>query len=323
MKTEEMRKGRDENGDVVVMQVPSTSKASAPVETPRPEAESSKNVLPARSLKPRADTNQRRTSGISEVLALREGEALPEGYRYVYREPGKRTGEHASTAAKHTETVDLSTPADGGVTDTVAEAEAEKRAVTARRNATRNSNKKAHASYLKEVKEALATGRQPTLKVSEDETHLKTRWHSAAKECAYKFLDLRKQSWKSYSHWDKEKVHRELKEVYKFDPPLDPKRVEKYLSSHLRSARAVWKAHWQKYGPENRHPNCREDAWEKLTKWWPTEECMEEAAEMAARRSLVQRGSNTGRKALIDRMDEVSNRIIALWMRHASNIGSF
>lgn len=103
---------------------------------------------------------------------------------------------------------------------------------------------------------------------------------------------------------------RELREMYTFEPPLDPLRVEKYLAAHLRSARAVWKAHWQKHGPDNRHPNCPEEAWAKLTKWWPTEECREEAARMAVRRSKVKGGSKTGRKALLDRMDEEVGKII-------------
>jgi hypothetical protein len=39
-------------------------------------------------------------------------------------------------------------------------------------------------------------------------------------------------------------VHKELNSQYKFDPPLDPKRVDKCLTGHLRSARAVLKAQW-------------------------------------------------------------------------------
>lgn len=114
------------------------------------------------------------------------------------------------------------------------------------------------------MKDLLVEGRPPTLNVSEDETHLKARWYAAAKEIAYKLLDLRKEGWRGYSIFDKGKVHKELNAQYKLDPPLDPKRVDKYLAGHLRSSRAVWKAHWQRCGDFDRHHNCPEEAWEKL-----------------------------------------------------------
>lgn len=154
------------------------------------------------------------------------------------------------------------------------------------------------------MKDSLAVGRPPSINVSEQETHMKVRWHSAAKEVAYKILDMRKEGWKGYSLHDKGKVHKELNEKYKFDPPLDPQRVEKYLAEHLRSSRAVWKTHWLKHGDEDWHHNCPKDAWEQLIQWWPTEACMEESAEMACRGSQVQNSSKTGRKQLVDRMDE-------------------
>lgn len=103
-------------------------------------------------------------------------------------------------------------------------------------------------------------------------------------------------------------LHRELNAQYKFDPPLDPKKVDKYLSGHLRTSHAVWKAHWLKYGDDSRHHNCPAKAWEKLIKWWLTEACQEESAEMANRRSRVQAGSWLGRTSLLERMDaEVSD----------------
>lgn len=55
-------------------------------------------------------------------------------------------------------------------------------------------------------------------------------------------------------------MHNELNTRYKFDPPLDPKFVNKYLSAHLRSSRAVWKAHWLRNENEDKHPNCPEEA---------------------------------------------------------------
>ena len=47
---------------------------------------------------------------------------------------------------------------------------------------------------------------------------------------------------------------------YKFDPPLDPKCVDKYLVGHLHSSRAECKAHWVKHGDKERHINCLEEA---------------------------------------------------------------
>jgi hypothetical protein len=142
------------------------------------------------------------------------------------------------------------------------------------------------------------------VKVVESETHLKTRWQSAAKEAAYKFLDLRKEGWKAYTAFERSKVHKEMRDIYKFDPVIVPSRVEKYLAQHFRSSRALWKAHWKAHGPENRHPGCPQEAWDKLIQWWPTEACKEESVSMANRRSKVQNRSKLGRKRLLDRMDE-------------------
>lgn len=234
-----------------------------------------------------------------EVLAVREGQPLPEGYVQVARAPAP-----PFTPKKRTETVDLSTPPDGDEHVPPEEGEESKRRAADRRNATRSANKQVHALFVKEVKTSLAEGRPPEIKVPEDQTHLKARWHAIAKEAAYKMLDLRKEGWKEYTIFEKEKVHKEIERRMKFDPPIDPRRVDKYLSSHLRSMRAVWKAHWVLHGDNFRHPNCPEEAWEQLIKWWPTERCMEESAAMAGRRSKVQNGSKTGRKLLVDRMEE-------------------
>ena len=59
----------------------------------------------------------------------------------------------------------------------------------------------------------------PVVSAREDQTHLKARWHAAAKEAAYRLLDLRKESWKEYTIFDKGLVHSELRTHYKFDPP--------------------------------------------------------------------------------------------------------
>ena len=114
----------------------------------------------------------------------------------------------------------------------------------------------------------MANGRPTTIKIPEESTDLKAKWHAAAKEVAYKLLDLRKESWKDYNIFEKTMVHMELDARYKFDPPLDPRCVDKYLSGHLRTSRAVWKVYWQKYGDTQRHHNCPEEAWAKLTKWY-------------------------------------------------------
>lgn len=191
--------------------------------------------------------------GAPEVIALREGALLPNGYTYVVCTPtnvaSALEGNHMNSA----NTFDLTTPHNatthlvGGDVDTT------KSSAAARRNVMRTRNKQAHASFAKEMKDLLAGGRPPRLNVSEDQTHLKAHRHTAVKEVAYKILDLRKDGWKGYSMFEKAKVHKELNTSYKFKPPLDLKRVDKYLAGHLRSSRAVWKSHWLRYGDDDRH----------------------------------------------------------------------
>lgn len=209
--------------------------------------------------------------------------------------------------------MDLSTQPEAPVEKPGPDLEGAKRLAAERRNATRSTNKQVNATFVKEVKVSLAGGRPPEVNVSESQTHMKARWHLAAKEVAYKLLDLRKEGWKAYSMFEKAKVHKEMNKLYKFDLLIDPKRVENYLAQHFRSSRALWKAHWLKYGDDNRHPNCPKEAWDKLIKW-PTEACMEDSADMAGRRSKVLNKSKLGRKHLIDRMDEeVRSRMYALY----------
>lgn len=251
----------------------------------------------------RAEESRRGPQGSAPMLVMREGEELPAGYTYVVRAPSNVVAA-SRMALNCTEVVDLSTPPKGGGTVAEGDVDGAKRTAAARRRLTRTTNKQANASFAREMKESLAEGRAPAVHNSDDQTHLKAKWHSAAKEIAYGILDLSKEGWKGYSTFEKSKIHTDLNTKYKFDPPLDPKRVEKYLAGHLRSSRAVWKAHWQRHRLQERHHNCPQTAWEKLIKWWPTEACMEESAEMSSRRTAVVNASKTGRKALVDRMDE-------------------
>ena len=252
------------------------------VSVPRPETPS-----------PLCRTPHERTSTAPppKVPEQRSVEHRPEGHNHVSRTP-----QPCKPIMAPPVTVDLCTPPDGADTD--------KRRANDKRNLTRNVNKQAHAAFVREMKDSLAAGRPPSLNGGESATHLKVRWHTVAKTVAYQILDLTKESWKEYTIHDKGLVYRALNEQFQFDPPIDARRVEKYLCGHLRSSRAVWKAHWQKYGDHNRHLHCPEEAWETLIKWWPTQACKEESKNMAERRKLVQNRSTTGRKRMVDRMDE-------------------
>lgn len=256
--------GKDDIVGSVVLQIPSSSRGSAAVGPQRAQAEPSRGAPVERPSAPRAGDNQPWAGGPSSIIAVKEGETVPEGYTLAVRNVGKAADGRGSTAVISRDTVDLCTPPDSAANMPDSNVEAAKRAAAARRNAMKSTNRQAQVTFAKEVKDSLAGGRPPSMKLDEDDTHLKSRWHATAKEVAYKFLDLRKESWKSYSIFDKGKVHKEINAIIKFDPPLDGKRIDKYLAGHLRSARAVWKAHWQRYGPDNRHHNCPEEAWAKL-----------------------------------------------------------
>ena len=247
---------------------------------------------------------QATTANTPQVIAIKAGEHIREGYAYVVQKSADNVGGGRMQQRNTSDIVDLTTPAKaterraGEVPDTT------KMRNAARRNLTRNSNRKANATFVKDLKVSLATGQPMAIKVPEDSNDLKATWHAAAKEIAYKLLDLTKESWKEYSIFEKSLVHNEVNEQFEFAHPIDPKRIDKYLSGHLRTSRAVWKAHWKKHGQNNRHHNCPEAVWEKLSQWWPTTACREEAEEMAGRRAMVQSGSKVGRSSVLDRMDE-------------------
>lgn len=247
-----------------------------------------------------------------QLLVLKDGEAIPAGYSYVVRDGCNITQSTHRQSHEARENVELSTPPTAACPNPRDVTDNTKSTTSAKRNLAKSINRKANATFAKEVKEALATGRPATIKIPESSTDLKCRWHAAAKEVAYRLLDMRKEGWKEYSIFEKETIHREVNERYNFDPPIDPKTLDKYLSGHLRTARAVWKAHWQKYGDGQRHHNCPAAAWEKLIKWWPTEACQEVSTEMANRRARVQSHSKQGRKSLMDKFDGAVSRITIL-----------
>lgn len=255
---------------------------------------------------------QGRTTTAPTLIVLKEGDRIPEGYAYVVEKCGDHVATNTKQATTPRDTVDLSTPPKATEPGRGEAYDTSKSQSAARRNLTRNSNRKANATFVKDLKDSLATGQPMTLKVAEDNTDLKSTWHAAAKEVAYKFLDLTKESWKDYSRFERTVVHNEVNEQYNFDPPIDPKRIDKYLSCHFRTSRAVWKAHWKKNGPSERHRNCPQLAWDKLTKWWSTDACREEAEEMASRRARVETHSKVGRSSLVDRMDEQVNNVEVL-----------
>ena len=297
---------RDKVPNICCMQIASTSRDAAA----RPSLRACPPPEPYRvrpdPTRPRSPPHT--TSMNPQYIALKEGEPAPPGYSYMVHDGGSAGRTQPVQVNAVCETVDLCTPPRS--TDQTREEQLETApiSITTKRNLAKNMNRKANASFAREMKESLAAGRAPTRHIPDEQTDLKARWHAAAKDVAYKLLDLRKDGWKEYTPFDKAKVHKELNAVYKFDPPLDRKRVEKYLSGHLRTSRAVWKAHWLKYGDSHRHHGCPEEAWEALIKWWPTDKCQTASANMAARRSKVQAKGRTGRKSLIDRMTaEVSH----------------
>lgn len=263
------------------------------------------------------------TSQNPQFIALKDGEHAPTGYSVMVHDGGSARRTTAVQASTVRETVDLCTPPRSGDQRREEQLQTAPSGTTSKKNLAKTMNRKANALFAKEMRDSLAAGRPPTRHVPEEKPDLKARWHSAAKEVAYKVLDLRKDGWKEYSPFDKSRVHRELNDVYKFDPPLDRKSVEKYLAGHLRTSRAVWKAHWLKYGDSQRHHHCPEEAWEKLTKWWPTDKCQTASADMAARRSRVQTKGRMGRTSLLDRMTaEVSHKSGTLFVHGHSFVDS-
>lgn len=155
----------------------------------------------------------------------------------------------------------------------------------------RTQNRRAHADFTRNYKKSISFGKKRIIKVPKDSgppiQHCKSRWHAAVKEVAYSVLDLRVKDWTLYSKFEKDRLHSELAQQFKFDPPLNENQVEKYIAGHLRGQRCVWKAHWVAHGSDNRHTNCPPEAWATLTKWWSTQAAADEAEEMCVRRAKV------------------------------------
>ena len=117
----------------------------------------------------RAQEKPSKTDGAPQVLVLREGESLPEEYTFLVCALTTPT-----VAPKFTEMVDLTTP-DAASHMSMEDLDTSKRNASERRNVTKSSNKQAHASFTKDVKDSLAGGRPPAMNVSEEQTYLKAR----------------------------------------------------------------------------------------------------------------------------------------------------
>lgn len=292
-----------------MLQEACTRRAGGPPSTPSGHPDAERTRTPSGTGKP--PNPHSKTPRTPTFIVLQDGVSVPKGYKYVESDRAEPEAANTPQMRNGGETMEFKTPPNATEPSAGEGPDPANRISRAKRNLTRNINRKANTTFAKEMKDSLAEGRRTTVNVKSETTDLKGAWHAAAKEVAYKILDLRKESWKDYSIFEKSVVHKELKAAYNFDPPLDPQRIDKYLSCHLRTSRAVWKAHWKKHGSGNRHHNCPEEAWEKLTQWWPTAACQEEAAIMASRRSRVEKTSNVGRSSLVDRMDvEVSRYLV-------------
>lgn len=87
-----------------------TSRGSVPGDSHAGRAETGRTPQGERIAPSRGEDIGQRRGGPVEVLALREGEALPEGYTLVQRGPGNVKATNASTDVLRTPTVDLTTP---------------------------------------------------------------------------------------------------------------------------------------------------------------------------------------------------------------------
>ena len=153
---------------------------------------------------------RKRTGDASQVIGTRDGAVLPDGYEYTIRKVARQMPAAPEASRIPVPSFDACTPPRAPVCRTDGPAEPPGRSESARRNAARSSNKLAHAAFARELKDSLAEGRPPAVSVGGEDSHMKARWHAAAKEMAYNLLDLRKEGWKGYSDFDKAKLHKEL-----------------------------------------------------------------------------------------------------------------
>ena len=104
----------------------------------------------------RQEQRQRTREGNPQLLALREGEAHPAGYKYLVRETRTDGEATENTVGCAGNTMDVSSTPPYGIHPFGAEADTTSKTAMARRNANRNINKKANVTFAKEMKESLA-----------------------------------------------------------------------------------------------------------------------------------------------------------------------
>lgn len=166
---------------VAAMQVLSTSKACSGAATRRgrPTEENCRaSTMPVAPQEPPTEYNDQQQTGNTmevptKVIALREGDALPEGYIYGVHADAQFVSIDAKGVKKRPDAVYLCTPPKATPHGSDGAAEVAKNTKVARRNTTRNTNKHANAKFAQEMKDSLAGGRPSKITITKNETHLK------------------------------------------------------------------------------------------------------------------------------------------------------
>lgn len=195
----------------MTLQVASSSKAATRQYTPydRPPAVNHRPTS-AHQGSPNHNNRECRTEQVHSTRGgnhrtnpVRLPETRPRGHTNTTHAPPLVSHAERSPARTHNIPIDVSSPPRGVAQSPRDHVDSASGRPASNRNFARNANRKANASFAREMKESLAGGRPVTYRAPEGQNDLKGRWHAAAKEVAYSVLDLRKEGWRNYNMFEK------------------------------------------------------------------------------------------------------------------------
>ncbi|KAG0572700.1 hypothetical protein KC19_VG118400 [Ceratodon purpureus] len=118
----------------------------------------------------------------------------------------------------------------------------------------------------------------------------RTRWHRAVREIAKRTLDYSVREHKKYPRewkWTIDTIQKELSGMFTFDHiPVRRDVLGKYVAGFIANDRSKWKAH----SIENnysKYPECPDEAFQLLDKYWKSTEGQLESEPMKEKRSCV------------------------------------
>lgn len=138
----------------------------------------------------------------------------------------------------------------------------------------------------------------------------KLKWCAAVRTSAFRTLDFKIREYKKHSHhwnWAIERIEKEVDDHFAYTHPLRKGSIQEYVRDHVIKDRHKFKKHWVATNGEQ-HPDCPDEAFAVLDKYWRTDAAKDESEKMKGVRSAGKKRSRSSSAPASDRHSDVPIR---------------